>query len=256
MRRSPRRAVAALVGAAALAVAPAVVAADSVTGQLIRGLNSRLLYLAVPIAVLVEVILFYAVWRFRDADAPEPTRENRALEITWTVATALVLLFVGTASFAVMAHPLVGSAPGHDHGAEASAEPGDAPPEAVEVVVVAEQWDYTFRYPDAGATSEDVLVLPTDRPVYIYLTSEDVLHSFHVPGLGLKQDIFPGQYTVQRTRILAPGEHRLYCAQFCGDGHATMVSTVRAVPPGEFDAWLADRGNATGADDARVAGPA
>lgn len=263
MRRN-RRLAATLAGTAALALAtaPVVVVADSVTGELIRGLNSRLLYIAVPIAVLVEVILFYAVWRFRDNDEPEPTRENRELEITWTVATGLVLLFVGTASYAVLAHPYVASdaGSGHGHGHSHAVQPGNAPPEAVEVVVVAEQWDYSFRYPAANATSEDELVLPTGQPVHIYVTSDDVLHSFHVPELGLKQDIFPGQYNLLRTRLVDEGEHRLYCAQFCGNGHAGMVESVRVVGPAEFDAWLADQGNATRgsagtqANDSAVAG--
>lgn len=239
MRRSRRRLVATLLGIALVVVTtPLVVAADSVTGQLIRTLNRRLLYIAVPIALLVETILFYAVWRFRGEEAPEPTRENRELEITWTVATALVLLFVGTASFATLGHPFVASAATGGHGPGGEVRPGDAPPGATEVVVVAEQWAYTFRYPDAGVTSRDELVLPADRRLHVYVTSKDVLHSLHVPGLGLKQDIFPGQYRRLRTRILEPGEHRLYCTQFCGTDHANMVAPVRVLAPDAYDAWL------------------
>ena len=257
MRRTTRPAAAIAAAAVLVATTPAVVAADSVTGQLIRRLNRQMLYLAVPIAILVEVILFYAVSRFRDGEAPVPTQENRELEITWTVATGLVLVFVGTASFAVLAHPLVASTPGTGHGQSGGGvQPGDAPADAVEVVVVAEQWEYTFRYPDTGVTSSETLVLPTDRPVYVYVTSRDVLHSMHVPELGLKQDIFPGQFKLLRTRLLEPGTHRLYCTQFCGRDHATMLATVRVVSPGAYADWLDRRGNASddpsgnGTDDA------
>lgn len=229
-----------------VAATPTVVVADSITGELIRGLNRRLLYMAVPIAVLVEFILLYTVWRFHDSDVPKPTRENQQLEITWTLVTGLVLLFVGVASYSVFTHPYV-SVAGHDagqsHGSGGShggLQPGDAPPEAVEVEIVTYQWNYSFVYHDANVTVQDELVLPTNRPVYLYVTSEDVLHSFHVPGLGLKQDAFPGQYNVIRTQLLENGSYRLYCAEYCGTEHAFMRTTVRVVNPGEFREWLDD----------------
>lgn len=246
---------AALAVAAFLAAAPGVVAAESVTGQLIRQLNRQMLYMAVPIAVLVEVILVYAVLRFRGSDAPQPTRDNRQLEITWTVATALVLVFVGTASFTALAHPYVGDVPaeatlsegggsGGHHSANGIA-PGNAPGNATEVVGLAQQFNWTFRYPETGRTAEE-LVLPRDREVYIYVTSGDVLHSMHVPDLGLKQDAFPGQYNLIRTEVLENGTYRLYCAEFCGTNHATMQSTVRVVDPDQFDRWVASgSGNET-----------
>ncbi|MFB6179701.1 MAG: cytochrome c oxidase subunit II [Halorientalis sp.] len=80
---------------------------STVTEGLIWGLNDKLLYAAVPITVLVEAILFYAVWKFRKSDEAKPTQENRRLEITWTVATAIILLFVGVASYQVLGSPFV-----------------------------------------------------------------------------------------------------------------------------------------------------
>jgi len=65
---------------------------------MIWDLNMNLLYIAVPITVLVEGILIYTVWKFRNNEDPLPTMENRRLEITWTIATAIILLVVGIAS--------------------------------------------------------------------------------------------------------------------------------------------------------------
>lgn len=236
-----------------LVVVPGVVAADSVSGQIIRQLNRQLLYMALPIAVLVEVILVYAVVRFRNNDAPEPTRENRQLEITWTVATGLVLLFVLVASITAFLHPTVGAisagatvdngtqAGGH-HGANGVA-PGNAPDNATEIVGVAEQWQWTFRYPETGATSAE-LVVPRDRDVYLYVTSGDVIHSIHVPALGLKQDAFPGQYNLLQTEAIENGTYQVYCAEFCGTNHANMQTTAHVVDPDQFDEWLADGADA------------
>lgn len=238
-----------LAAACFLATVPGIVAAESVTGQIIRQLNGQLLYMAVPIAVLVEVILVYAVVRFRNSDEPLPTKENRQLEITWTVATGLVLLFVGTASFTALLHPMVAAVPASaaDAPIEGSQSPGEFSPDAVPenttaVVGVARQWDWSFEYPGAGVTSDE-LVVPRDRNLSIYVTSEDVLHSMHVPGLGLKQDAFPGQYNLVRTEIVENGTYRMYCAEFCGTNHASMETTVRVVDADTFDEWLASGGD-------------
>lgn len=254
-----RTVVAATVVAVVLTTVPSVVAAQSVTDRLISQLNRQLLYLAIPIAVLVESILAYTIWRFHDNDEPIPTRENRQLEITWTVATALVLLFVGTAAFSVLASPLVAAVPnfadGGGESGEALGEPGGAPEEAVEVYVTAEQWNYSFEYPDANVTTGEELVLPANRTVYLYVTAADVVHSFHAPDLGLKQDAIPGQYNLIRTVPTERGAYRLYCAELCGRGHAEMLSTIRVVGGDEYDAWLDDRTSADGENRAAAGGP-
>ncbi|APW99559.1 cytochrome c oxidase subunit II [Halobiforma lacisalsi AJ5] len=254
MRRTHRAAVAAVLFGFTLAAVPIVAVAGSgsgsVTNQLIRRLNRQLLYLAVPIAVLVEVILLYTVWRFRSdrngGEEPRPTRENRQLEITWTIATAIVLLFVGTASFHALAHPAVSTLPDGPHGGQ---EPGGAPEGAVEVNVTTEQWEYTFEYLDEDVTTDDELVLPANRPVYLYVTSEDVIHSVHVPGLGLKQDAVPGETHLIRTEPTETGEYRLYCAELCGEGHPEMLSTVRVVDEDGYESWLTERADGDAASD-------
>ncbi|SNZ02550.1 cytochrome c oxidase subunit 2 [Natronoarchaeum philippinense] len=228
-----------------VAATPVAAAPESITEELIRGLNRRLLYIAVPIAVLVEFILLYTIWRFHGNDEPEPTRTNRDLEITWTVATALVLLFVGAASFAVLTSPYVAAVP--DLSGQETTDvgpPEGAPADAVVVEIVAEQWNYTYEYPDSGVTADEELVVPRNRTLYLYVTSEDTLHSVHVPELGLKQDAFPNQYNLIRTRVGERGQYRLYCAEFCGVGHAGMGSTLRVVEQDEYQRWL-DRQNGT-----------
>lgn len=209
------------------------------TAGLIGGLHRRLLVVAVPVAVLVEGVIVYAVWRFRDNDDREATPENQALELGWTVATGLVILFVGVASYQVLAHPDVTAAAG----------PTDADADPVELDVTAHQWYWTVTYPDEGVSlgRANRIVLPTDRPIRIRIGSDDVIHSFFVPRLGLKQDAIPGQTNVLRTQITEPGEYRLYCAEYCGEGHSRMRGTVEAVPGPAYRSWLAERtGSATG----------
>ncbi|WP_436911885.1 cytochrome c oxidase subunit II [Halosimplex marinum] len=239
-----------LVAAVTVAIAVLVVAGrllfpldgfDSTTEALIRTLNRRLLLVAVPLALLVEGVLVYAVVRFRGGVALR-TPENKPLEIGWTVATAFVLLFVAVVSYQVLGSPFVAAAPEPER---------ERPADAVEIEIVAEQFDYGVRYPAANASvaDADVIYAPTDRPVYFEVTAEDVLHSVHVPALGLKQDAFPGQWNQIRTRLLDTGEYRLYCAEFCGVGHSRMRTTLSVVSPDEYR----DRVDAIAAGNASAA---
>lgn len=226
------------IGLALVAVAVAAVidlgSGPTTTRALVEGLHRRLLLVAVPIAILVEAVILYTVWRFTGNEDPQPTPENRKLELAWTVATALVLVFVGVASYQVMAQPDVTATPGSDI-------EGDA----LEVEMTAHQWFWRAEYPEQGVTMEvaDRIVLPADRPIRIEVESADVIHSFHAPELGLKQDAIPGQRNVLATEITEPGEYRLYCAEYCGRGHSKMRATIEVVPPEEFPGRLDERAN-------------
>ncbi|WP_008523753.1 cytochrome c oxidase subunit II [Halorhabdus tiamatea] len=199
---------------------------SSTTDGLIWGLNTELLAVAIPITILVEAILFYTVWRFRAAksEGAKPTQENRRLEVTWTVTTAIVLLFVGVASYGVLAQ---------DHVTDTG--PSE---DALEVDVIAEKYSWTFHYPEQNVTTMDTLVLPVDQEVRLNVTSTDWIHSFHVPDMGLKQDAFPGGSNHLTTEPTETGSYQLYCAEFCGVGHSSMLGTVEVKSQEGFQDWL------------------
>ncbi|WP_227355105.1 cytochrome c oxidase subunit II [Haladaptatus salinisoli] len=229
---SKRIAFVSVLGAALLAVAvdPALAQGyDSTTENLIKTLNTQLLYAAIPITVLVEGILIYTVWKFRNNENPLPTKENRRLEITWTVATAIVLLFVGYASYGVMANEYVTTTPEQAQNVEKN---------AVEIEVVAERYAWTFNYKGHNVSASTNAVIPKNRPVYFNITSKDWLHAFHVPGLGLKQDAIPNQHNVIKTKATEEGTYQLYCAEYCGVGHSSMLGKVRVVSQPEYQQWL------------------
>ncbi|MDS0258287.1 cytochrome c oxidase subunit II [Haloarcula sp. S1CR25-12] len=246
----------ALFGAALFALAAEPVAAQpsaSTTVEEIWNLNMNLLYVAIPITVLVEGILIYTVWRFRNQEEPLPTMENRRLEITWTIATAIILLFVGVASYQVLANPFVT--------AESTNQVELQTEDVAHVEVQAYRYGWTFYHNGSSfdgttAVSETgTLKLPANQEVNIRVTSRDWLHAFHVPSLGLKADAFPGQYNNLRTVPTETGTYQLYCAEYCGSGHSQMLGTVEVVPQDEYQQWLSDQrasaegsGNSTSAD--------
>lgn len=114
---------------------------------------------------------------------------------------------------------------------------------ALVISVTAKLWWWEVRYRD-GATGKDITLaneihLPVGRPVYLALTSDDVIHSFWVPALAGKVDMLPGRITRLRVTATEAGVLRGQCAEYCGEQHARMALHVVAESPEKFDAWLA-----------------
>ncbi|MGH7400588.1 MAG: cytochrome c oxidase subunit II [Candidatus Rokuibacteriota bacterium] len=117
------------------------------------------------------------------------------------------------------------------------------PPGAPTIEVEGRQWWWEVRY-RPGAAGQPVVAanelhVPVGVAVDLVLTTPDVIHSFWVPSLAGKVDMVPGhrnRLTIQADRA---GIYRGQCAEFCGVQHARMALLVVAVPPAEFEAWLA-----------------
>jgi len=114
------------------------------------------------------------------------------------------------------------------------------------------KWNWTFAYPStlgpdqlpvATVGSSDyipVLVLPTNKRIRFVEHSPDVIHSFWVPALLFKRDVFPGNVVNQfETTLLTPGSYVGRCAELCGTYHSMMNFELRAVTPEKFQAFLA-----------------
>lgn len=113
------------------------------------------------------------------------------------------------------------------------------------VSVVGRLWWWEMRYRDPASGLDVVwaneLRVPVGRRVHRGLVSEDVVHSFWVPELGGKMDLVPGRVNRLVVTPTRAGVYRGQCAEFCGEQHARMALHVVAMPPAEFDAWLAGR---------------
>lgn len=113
--------------------------------------------------------------------------------------------------------------------------------DAVEVQGHARQWAWTFTQPGPDGTpvqTEGELHIPAGRPVAVYLTSEDVIHSFWVPRLAGKMDAIPGRTNILQIEAAEPGIYRGRCAEFCGIGYASHTFTVIAHPADEWPASI------------------
>lgn len=176
---------------------------------------------------LIIVPLFYSLVVFRrrkgETGDGEHIEGNTTLEITWTVVPLFIVL-----GFAYL-------------GAYSLGETRRLDPQAMEINVTAQQFAFSFEYPDYGIVSDE-LYLPVNKQVVLKMTSRDVIHSFWVPEFRIKQDIVPGRITEYRvTPTLLTGEQpfKVRCAELCGASHAYMLSDVRVVNQEDFDAWVA-----------------
>jgi len=113
----------------------------------------------------------------------------------------------------------------------------------LQVAVGAKMWWWEVRYRDpAGgrefATANEIHI-PVGQPVYLGITSDNVIHSVWIPSLGGKRDAMPGRVNGLVLRADRAGVYRGQCAEYCGTQHARMALHVVAHPPAEFNAWLA-----------------
>ncbi len=119
---------------------------------------------------------------------------------------------------------------------------------ALKIAVVARMWWWEVRYTDPAGGPDIVLAneirVPVGQPVYLGLSSADVIHSFWVPALAGKVDMVPGRLHGMTLQADRAGVYRAQCAEYCGQQHAQMALHVVAQSAPEFSAWLARQGNA------------
>ena len=85
-----------------------------------------------------------------------------------------------------------------------------------------------------GQREINELHVPVGRDVKLIMTSQDVIHSFFVPAFRIKQDVFPGRYTVAWFHATKPGTYHLFCAEYCGTQHSGMVGSIVVMEPAQI----------------------
>ncbi|ADV61458.1 cytochrome c oxidase, subunit II [Isosphaera pallida ATCC 43644] len=201
--------------------------------------------------VLVSVVFCYVAWKFGDEPGRKSTytHGSTTLEVVWTAVPALILVFIAVYQLSTWAHIKYRS---------------NAPSGPVLAEVTARQFQWITRYagPDGKLRTPDDIITINDFhfyadeeidesgrvvatkgvPTKILLRSEDVLHSFFLPQLRIKQDAVPGLTIPVWFDADRPGEYELVCAELCGWGHYKMRSKmVVHRNKAEFEQWLADQ---------------
>jgi cytochrome c oxidase subunit II len=119
-----------------------------------------------------------------------------------------------------------------------------APRNAIDIYVVGKQWMWKIQHPE-GNREINELHVPVGKPVRLTMTSQDVIHSFFIPAFRIKQDVLPGRYTTEWFTATKKGEYHLFCAEYCGTSHSSMIGRVIVMDPAEYEAWLDDNAQQT-----------
>ena len=204
--------------------------------------NTVLLALSTPVALAVLVYLAYALIVFRERDPTAvvdgaPIRGHSAIQFWWLIATTTLVLFLaGYGSIRLLA-----DGAGGGQGPNPIAAPSDSAGKPFQVQVLAQQWEWTYRYPAYGGLETRTLELPTNTTVELHVTSLDVIHSFWAYQLGVKADASPGVDNITYVTTKGPLSFNVRCAELCGVWHGYMFDTGRVVPSTEFASWIQQR---------------
>lgn len=190
-------------------------------------------------------VLGYILWTFGGGTRARGrfTHGSHTLEVIWSIVPAGILLFIALYQMDVWAQFRVKTLFDQDALAKPLAE------------VSARQFEWRIRYPAPGKVLQDTpqpddlytvndLHAPAGRPVVIRLRSEDVLHSFYLPHLRIKQDAVPGLVIPVWFQCDKVGVHELVCAELCGWGHYKMRGQLTAQRDEDFNKYLKELSNA------------
>lgn len=170
----------------------------------------------------VTAAMVYFALRYNRKRCPVPASQKASniwLEIIWTVIPTILVMamfYYGWAGYLALRN---------------------VPEGAMEVKATARMWSWLFEYPN-GKTS-DKLYVPIGQPVKVTMTSVDVLHAFYAPAFRVKRDVVPGRETYIWFTAPKSGSYDIFCAEYCGLEHATMITTIEALPSEDYSAWYA-----------------
>ncbi len=112
------------------------------------------------------------------------------------------------------------------------------PAGALEITVTAKQWMWKLQHPE-GPREINELHVPVGQPVRLSMISEDVIHSFYVPAFRIKRDVLPGRTSTAWFEATRTGSYHLFCAEYCGTKHSSMIGKVHVLEPEDYERWLA-----------------
>lgn len=187
---------------------------------------------AVVLAIVLGALVYSGIrFRERPGHTAQQMHGHNLLELAWTVIPTIMVI-----AFTVLSFQRLLVLSDVQTGADMT------------IKVHARQWTFDFTYPDeamfrtrnnAPLIVPQRLDIPVNTKVALEITSEDVIHSFHVTNLGGKIDAVPGRTTRLWLEADRVGQFKGQCFEFCGEGHADMLIDVVVHPQNEYAAWAA-----------------
>ncbi|MFC4553159.1 MULTISPECIES: cytochrome c oxidase subunit II [Halorussus] len=204
-----------------------------------RQIFTVFLVLGTLVGVVVVSYMVYSAYKYREeggrgdvqasrpGQLPSESGGGRKLFVSFGLSTVIVVSLIlwtyGTLLYVE---------------GNAASEDGDE----FEVEVRGYRFGWEFVYPN-NHTTTGTLRVPANETVNLRVTSEDVFHTFGVPGLRVKTDAIPGQWTDTWFTGEETGTYEARCFELCGAGHSYMTADVVVMEPSAFDRWYASTAN-------------
>lgn len=173
------------------------------------------------ISLTLTLIVFIIKYREKKNPVPAQFRGNNTLEIIWTIIPLILVLamfYFGWTAWKPME--------------------SDPPDDAMHIETTARMWKWNFKYNDGRQL--DSLVIPAGKPVALDMTALDVIHSLYIPAFRIKKDVNPGTPRTAWFIANSPGTYDLFCTEYCGLGHSTMITKVKVLTNEDYDSWYAN----------------
>jgi cytochrome c oxidase subunit 2 len=200
--------------------------------------NTVLLAMATPVLLLVVIYLIYAIIVFRQpkggALEGPAVRGNQRIQTAWIVVTSILVVSLAAYGTVRLEEDGAGSGGGPSPVVVPSGH-------KLKVQVIAQQWEFTYRFPEYGGVEVPHLELPANQMVELHVTSLDVIHSFWAYQLGVKADANPNVDNVVYVKPTHEQTFEVRCAELCGIWHGAMFDHGHVVSQEAFDAWIAEQ---------------
>lgn len=225
----------------------------------------------IPITILVAALLAWCAYRFNEKSNAKASRtsHNTTIEVIWTLAPVIILLFLAVPSFQLLtAQYNPPSEPeltikatgyqwywGYEYQPSGNSPQAEAEPVSFDSNPVAQLTD-SFEDQEAAAAAKGdpaqyprllavdyELVVPVDTVIRVLSTSGDVIHSFALPSMGVKVDAVPGRLNEYWFEANREGIFYGQCSELCGTNHANMPIALRVVSKDEFANWYKTAGS-------------
>nr|AIT58427.1 cytochrome c oxidase subunit 2 [Coptotermes acinaciformis acinaciformis] len=191
--------------------------------------------------MITTTVSYMMITLIRNKQTSRFMLEGQMIETTWTIAPAIILVFIAMPSLRLLylmdeVHnpSLTLKAVGHQW--YWSYEYSDFTKLEFDSYMIPqeEQQESTFRLLD----TDNRIVLPMNSPIRMIVTAADVLHSWTIPSLGVKTDATPGRLNQTSFSISRPGVLYGQCSEICGANHSFMPITIESVPAKYFINWV------------------
>lgn len=200
----------------------------------------------IGITLFVTILMGVIIVRYNSRSNPTPARftHNSPIEVTWTIAPIIILVFIGAFSLQILF------------------KQQEIPEADITIKATGNQWYWTYEYPDQEfefdafmlareelaeygyeqdeylLATDNAVVVPVGKVIVVQVTGSDVIHAWAIPAFGVKQDGVPGRIAELWFNVEKEGLYFGQCSELCGKDHSYMPIVVKAVSQDVYDEWL------------------